>query len=228
MTILIPALNYADCLAVTLPAWKAMSPGATIRVITSPEDEATQDVAAGLGVDVVVTSVWTADGARLNKARALDEAMGSPAVGEVFASVDADVYPCGAFPSDQAIAPGTIYGCARYLCRSSSELRDHLEGRTSRKRLELLGPKVRGNDYNSLANLPRFVEETAKECLGFFQAFRWAGQRFGSYPTAGRCDTNFRQQFEHVVGLTAFYVLHLGTPNRLNWSGRVAPQWAIA
>ena len=228
MRILIPALHYADYLAATLPGWRVVCPDAQVVVLTASEDDKTQAVAARFGAEVFLTDVWQADGARFNKARSLDAAMGMPTVGDLFASVDADVYPCGEFPAEAAIAPGTIYGCARYLCASPRELEAHLQGQTLRDRLPLLGPKVNGNDYNRLKNTPRMVLDSAQECLGFFQLFRWAGQRFGSYPTAGKCDSNFRQQFETRCGLTDFYMLHLGMPNRQNWAGRVAPAWGPA
>jgi hypothetical protein len=228
MTILIPAVHYADYLAVTLPAWRAMFPSARIVVLTSSDDAETVAVADRVGVEVVTTELWTADGAKFNKARALDEAMGFPGVGEVFVSIDADVYPCGPAFAEDDLAPGTIYGCARYLCESPADLTAHLSGQAPRTRLSLMGPKNNGKDYNRLRNLPHLVKETAAECLGFFQAFRWAGQRFGSYPTAARCDTNFAQQFAARVGLTDFYVLHLGMPDRRNWSGRVTPTWGGA
>ena len=68
------------------------------------------------------------------------------------------------------------------------------------------------------------IEEVARECLGYFQLFRYRkGIRFGSYPTAGRYDLDFRQQFSKNRPLTSFYVLHLGEQSRQNWKKRRRP-----
>jgi histidyl-tRNA synthetase len=50
MIAVIPSVNYADMLAVTLPAWKAAVPRATLRVVTSRQVVETHRVCRAAGV----------------------------------------------------------------------------------------------------------------------------------------------------------------------------------
>jgi hypothetical protein len=229
MIALLTSVDYADYLAVTLPAWQRMLPTATLRVVTSRTDRATRRVAERLAAEVHQTNAWRADGATFNRAKALDEAIGRPTPGEVCLSIDADVYPLGTFPSDDAIAPGVLYGCARYLCRTSADVAAHLDGRVPREALPLMDTRLTSaSGYGITANTLSEIARTAGACLGFFQCFRYAGQRFGSYPTTGGYDTAFAAQFADRRPLQDFYVLHLGPSAGRNWGGRTLPRWRAA
>jgi hypothetical protein len=232
MRVVMPSLAYGDFAAVTLPAWRALLPDAAITLVTTPDDVESQAVAAALGIDCVVTDAWRADGAVMNKAAALDVAFGlrgdvrpRPDVHELCLSVDADVYPFGALPAASDIAPTTLYGCARYQCDTPEQLYDHIHGRTTRRDLRLLPPRVRGESSPSeMASMSPTI--AGQRALGFFQLFRYRpGVAFGSYPTAGKYDLEFRRHFAHRVGLWSVYCLHLGELNRANWKGRVVPRW---
>jgi hypothetical protein len=223
---LLTSVDYADFLAVTLPAWRRLLPTATIRVVTSPADSETRMVAAWAGAEVHESTAWTTGRrARFNRARALDEALAEMRVGDICVSIDADCYPCGTWP--EHFEPDVLYGCARYLCPTHADLLAHLQRRVPREGLSLMDVRLGAHGYGLAANTPADVARTAGECLGFCQAFRYAGQRFGSYPTAGGYDTDFRQQFARCEGLTDFYVLHLGPSAGRNWSGRVVPRWRV-
>lgn len=235
MRIVLPAVEYADFLAVTLPAWQRLFAGASITVATAPQDHDTQALVARLGARLHVTEAWYRAGAHFDKAAALDEALGvttrgnlgPPAKGERCIVADADVYPFGHLPATK-LKPGAIYGCARYLCRTPADLTAHLKRQTPRARLPLMLPRYRGMDGPPVvpgANKSTTLK-TAKACLGYFQLFRYyPGQTFGSHKTAGKYDLTFRNSFAHRVGLWDFYVLHLGAPCRANWRGRVLPRW---
>lgn len=232
MKVVIPCVNYADMLAVTLPAWLAVLPdGAEVVVVTSPDDHDTVDIAQQCRVTVFVTDAWHRNGATFNKALAMDEALMFLSIepGEVGLALDVDVYPLGTFPDLDRIQDGTIYGCARYRCPSPEYLAQVQAGKIDRRALDLIPPKLRGVDYHTIENTPANAIDTASKCLGFFQLFRWRpGIRFGSYDTAGKYDLDFRDQFRHRVGLEDIYVLHLGEQNRANWKGRVLPKWGAA
>lgn len=237
MRVVIPSVDYADHLAVTLPAWQQLLPGAAITVVTAPADAPTQALALELGARVVITSAWYEHGHTFDKGAALDEAFGfsgttipPPERGERCLAVDADVYPFGQLPEER-LRPNTIYGCARYLCASPAELEAHRRGETTRAQLPLLMPRYRGSDGPAgVVGAPQeLADRTAKACLGYFQLFRYyPGQTFGSFKTAGKYDIVFRDLFARRAALRDFYVLHLGSPSRANWRGRVQPRWGGA
>lgn len=238
MRAVIPSVDYADFLAVTLPGWRRVLPDAHLVVVTAPRDVETQAVARQHGVACLVTDAWYQEGAHFDKARAMDQAFGfddgdrrslrPPDPGEVCLALDADGYPFGALPPVDTIRAGAIYGCARYHCPSPLALEAHQAGRTARAALALIPPKVRGVSYGTIANTAPNVEMTASRALGFFQLWRHApGLRFGSHRTAGKYDLDFRNQFAYRIGLRDLYVLHLGDQDRRNWHGRVLPRWGV-
>ncbi len=236
MRAVIPALHYADLLAVILPAWVQVLGAEALTVVTTPGDHETHEVASAHGVGLVATDAWSRDEAILNKAAALDDAFGitpgyrrPPAPGELCISLDADVYPFGRFPNESEIQPDVLYGCARYHCLTPRDLRRHRRGRTPRERLQLIPPKVRGEPYARCPNTRENALRSASRCLGYFQLFRYReGIRFGSYRTAGKYDLEFSYQFPHREALWDFYVLHLGEQSRANWRGRVTARWSAA
>ena len=106
MRAVIPALHYADLLAVILPAWVQMLGPEALTVVTTPDDHETHDVASARGVGLVATDAWSRDEAILNKAAALDDAFGftpgyrrPPPPREGRLSPDAGAYPFGHFPT---------------------------------------------------------------------------------------------------------------------------------
>lgn len=225
MMIVIPSVHYADLLAVTLPAWRRALPTATIRVVTSREDTETHQVCREAGVEPHQTDAWQADGAILNTAKALDEALAQTALGELCLSVDADCYPCGTFPSEDTFAPDVLYGCVRYLCMSMADLHAHLDGRTPREALPLMGHRLERTGYGILANTPEEVTRLAGEGPGYCKAWRYSNLRFGSFRTAGAYDTAFAAKFTKKRPIVDFYVLHLGPSRGKNWARRVVPRW---
>lgn len=228
MIVLITSVHYADFLGVTLPGWQCLLPGARFRVVTSWSDRETRLVAQAAGVDVVRTNAWRADGAKFNRGRALNEAMRRPTPGEVVVSIDADVYPCGTFPGEDELEPGVLYGCARYLAQTPAELAAHLEGFVSREALPLMGAKLGPTGYPLGPHLREEVERTGALGHGYFQCFRYGGQRYKSSFNAGGFDTTFAALFPVRRALHDFYVLHLGASAGRNWAGRVLPKWEVA
>lgn len=225
MIAVLPSVQYADFLAVTLPAWQRALPMATIRVVTSRWDMDTQRVCRESGIEALQTDAWTAGGAKLNSAKALDEAFAPATPGELCLSIDADCYPCGTFPSEDTFAPDVLYGCARYLCMSMDHLHAHLDGRTPREALPLMGHRLERAGYGLVANTSDAVARLAADGPGYFKAFRYDARRFGSFPTAGAYDTAFAATFAKKGALVEFYVLHLGPSRGRNWSRRFVPVW---
>lgn len=231
--IVIPSVFYSDFLAVTLPAWRALFREESLVVVTSPEDLDSQDVATKNRAGLLVTKAWQTAGHRFDKAAALDEAFGfagkkvpRPKIGEHCLSIDADVYPFGTLPEGK-LRKDTIYGCPRYACSTRADLEAHARGLTRREELQILGPRRgRGTEPELRPGAdPEALHWAGRACLGFFQLFRYTGQRFGSFNSAGKYDIEFRRTFKRRQGLDDFYVLHLGESTRRNWKGRVVPAW---
>ncbi len=210
MRIVVPAVDYADFLAVTLPAWRRLFPAADLIVVTAPRDRRTAAIARDLGVGLVVTDAWHRDGAAFNKAAALDEAFGFAGLeaGALCLALDADVYPAGAL-NLEALDAGVLYGCDRFYCPTAATL----ERQIRRPDPELLDRMTRG-----------------ARGAGYFQAFRARPDlTFGSYKNAGYYDLDFHRHFAGgVEALEGFYVLHLGRKSGKNWSGRTLPTWGAA
>lgn len=207
MRVVIPSVDYADMIGVTIPAWRAMLPAANVIVVTARHDRATYSTARHMGAAVIVTDAWYRNGRAFDKAAALDEAFDFPArySGEICIAIDADVYPFGAFDIT-AIAAGTIYSVDRF----------HVDSPTALAR-QIARPNPRGLDRMT----------AGRRGPGYFQAFRARPDlTFGSYPDAGFYDLDFHQQFPRgVVVLHDSYVVHLGRKSRANWRGRTLPRW---
>ncbi len=225
MRIVLTSVNYADFLAATLAAWKAIVPAGALVVATAPGD-ASIAVAESHGVPVVVTGAWTridpscheGGPARFNMALGVDEALGlagnlvpSPSDGELIGHVNPDCLPFGRWPSDKTFDAETVYGFWRYECLEQAHLEQYVRGR------------------RPLSSFPK-LKNTKGAPIGYCQLFRaQPGRRFGSYPTAAKFDTHFTSRFLNHQMLTEVYLLHLGPINvRENWSGRVVPQWGAA
>lgn len=210
MRIVVPSVDYADMLGVTLPAWRQQFPAATIVVVTAHHDRSTIRVARELGAGLVVTDAWYRRRAKFDKAAALDEAFAfaeRPA-GEICISIDADVYPFGAFALE-AIGDGVLYSVDRFYVDTPATL----------------ARQVANPDPGELARMT-----AGRRGPGYFQAFRARPSlTFGSYPDAGYYDLDFHRQFPGGVEvLEASYVGHLGRKSGKNWRGRTLPKWGAA
>lgn len=196
--ILIPCWNYSDYLEQTIESWVGAVPSPKdVHVITAAQDIQTLAVAQASGVSSLVTDSWTSGGASLNKAAALDSAVGRIKMGAACLCVDADCRLVGTLPPDSAIMAATLYGCRRF----------NLDG--------VIEPP---------ANLPYITShgrgDAPEACGGYFQLFRRSqDRRFGSYPTAAQYDYDFAFSFPKAVVLGTCHVVHLGTRRR-DWAGR--------
>lgn len=210
MRIVIPSVDYADMLGVTLPAWRRQFPAATFVVVTAKHDRTTFAVARELGAALLVTDAWYRRGAKFDKAAALDEAFdfGARPAGEICIAIDVDVYPFGAFALE-AIGDGVLYSVDRF----------HVDTPATLER-QIANPDP--------AVLERMT--AGRRGPGYFQAFRARPSlTFGSYPDAGYYDLDFHRHFPGGVEvLEASYVVHLGRKTGKNWRGRVLPKWGAA
>lgn len=223
----IVSVKYGDMIAVTAPAWKKVLPPGTLSVVTSPEDTESQEVCQSLGIPITITDAFTrsdetchAGGvSTFNCALAMDESLGlagefhpRPAIGELIVNINADCYPFGTFPPDQDIAAGVLYGFWRYHCLTPKDLA---------KCITLGRP---------LPTFPR-MKNSGGRPVGYFQMWRYReGERFRSYPNAGKYDTHFCDRWApHMTMRNELSLLHLGEQKDWdNWRGRVVPRWGAA
>lgn len=220
MTIVITSVQYADFLAVTLPGWLKILPAKRLLVATSPDDHASQQIAASLGVRCHVTDTWTridpavhqGGPATFNLALGLDDALGLPrATADLVGHVSADCYPFGRFPKVESFDRDAVYGFWRYECLSPKGLRAHVSG----ARPITAYPKLKNSHGWPIGYCQFFVTVP--------------GRRFGSYPTAGKFDTHFSATFDRKVMRNELYFLHLGPISiKANWAGRTVPVWGSA
>lgn len=232
MRLIIPSVGYADYLAETLPAWRAVL-GGVICVVTAAHDRETFRCATSHHADIIVTDAWTRSGAVFNKAAALSEALSAAHVGEVCLVADADVVPFGSLPHESLIRDGVLYGAPRFECLTPDALRLHQLGVARLGRdLPLILPRQKGVSHVRLSRAPSGDElrQCASRGIGYLHAFRYRpGLSFGESQTAGGYDTRFARLFRERDQLPGyFYLLHLGPQSRENWKGRVLPTWGVA
>jgi hypothetical protein len=213
--VVIVSVNYADFLAVTLPAWRELLPLADIRVVTSSADPESQRVALHCGCRAVVaTEAFLRDDAVFNKAAALDEGFAGTPPGSWALALDADVFPVGEFPTELPRTLGWLGSVHRYACESPQHLAEHLAG---------VRPLATFPRIQMWKRSPHRADPAGLQ--GYFQLWRYRrGDRFGSYPTAAKYDVDFGRTFAYRRYLDGLYVLHLGE-HRRNWSGRVTAPW---
>ncbi len=227
MRVVIPSVDYADMLAISLPAWQRFLGHQHITVATSARDLASADVATRFGADVYVTDAWKGQDkshtplrgmpVSFNKGLAMDEAFGfvgprpRPQAGELCIALDADVVPFGTWPDAITFGSTHVDGCQRYRCDSQAALDQHTAGRRALKHF------VSHKFHPAMA-------------LGYCQVFRWRqGVRFGSWPTAEHYDIRLIEQYAGGRHRPEWYVLHLGPwVVQANWKGRVVPRWRAA
>lgn len=223
----IVSVRYGDMIAVTAPAWKAILPPGTLSVVTSPDDQESQDVCRALEIPVTITDAFTriddtchAGGTpTFNCALAMDEALGlagvrhsRPELGELIVNINADCYPFGRWPDESELRPGVLYGFWRYHCLTPKDLGRFVAGK------------------KTFREFPR-MKNSGGRPVGYFQMWRYReGERFRSYPNAGKYDTHFCDRWApHMVMRDEMGMLHLGEQKDWdNWRSRVVPRWGAA
>lgn len=202
MRVVIPSLGYGDLLAHTLLPWVKLLGQENIRVVSHADDDETARAASLYDVKVIETDAWSKDGAKLNKAAALDVGFGfqldgsRPHIGEMCLALDADVLPRGMMPS--GILAGVLYGCKRF-------------GQNGR--------------FQQVANIAYIKShgrgDSPEACGGYFQLFLYReGMSFGSFPTAAAYDYVFAFSFARGQTLSCIEVVHLSERHK-HWAGRV-------
>ena len=125
------SVNYGPLLAVTLPL--NMRHLTECLVITSPDDEETQEVACSVpGVSLHVTDAFTRHGARFNKGLSFEEGFDALGRHGMLWIWDADILFPDDVPFDQ-LRPRTLHGCQRRILEDPSRWSPDLDWRTCPK-----------------------------------------------------------------------------------------------
>lgn len=196
------SVGYSEALAITLV--RNMRHMTECVVITSPEDERTQEVARSVpGVTVSVTDKFTLYGARFNKGLAIEEA-GFDVMGRHgwILIHDADILFPDSLPMDQ-IRPGFLHGARRRILADPSKWHPGLDWNTC--------PQARdGNSPIGFAQLFNAEDPVLQGKRPWYDV---------SFAHAGGGDAAFighwPRERQAMLGVE---VLHLGLPDR-NWFG---------
>ncbi|OHB83796.1 MAG: hypothetical protein A2V98_19855 [Planctomycetes bacterium RBG_16_64_12] len=201
---IVVSVEYDDLLAITLP--RNATHFERILVVTSPADEATQDlVSRTSNAEVHTTDAFYRHGAAFNKGLALEEGFEVLGRDGWLVVWDADIVMPQ--PMDlEAIEVGNLYSPHRRMCRNLAEW----QGQIHWKKWPIQGDR---------------------EHAGYFQLFHgqdpvlrqrpWYGT---DWRHAGGCDSDFQAKWPNQRRRRlSFEVLHLGVEH-VNWHGRSGPR----
>jgi len=227
LTTIIPCLDYADLLRISLPS--AVAASDRVVVVTSPRDRATRRLCDEYGVTCLATDRWRRGGAVLNKAGALDDAIEAADSTDWLLLLDADiVLPADARSRLESLHLDrmTLYGAYRRMCRTPSEWRAYAEHGNAE--LLPLGPLLWVRKPQRRPAGSPMLNPAALQ--GYFQLWNAGGRprRLSDYPTAAQYDVELALRWpDHLRRMLPperFTVIHLGE-NRANWQGRVTETW---
>jgi len=225
--VIVTCVCYADFLAITLQQTKRWF--AAITVLTAPEDYETIALAQREGVSLHVTSVWGKNGAKFNKAGAINSCLDERDLDGTDSWVvllDADILLREDFRGDvMTVDPHGLYSIPRRMCETEEEWRALRAGRRRLEDLPLsIPPVVNGRVWKH-----RPTGNPAALCgyLQLWHATKAAGmKRMPASHNAAGYDVEFGLSFPEASRsfLKGREVLHLG-PSKANWDGRVSPRW---
>lgn len=224
--VIIPCVDYEDLLRQSLPVTRQLFHN--VLVVSSAEDEDTIALCQRAKVDLLLTNAWFDDGARLNKAAALNEAIAVSLQRSPYAwllVLDADIVLSNHFDLDvAALDPSCLYSVRRRLCETEHQWKQISDGTLTPGDLPIYTVPV----TNGKAWGHRPAENPAA-LSGYFQLWHPTTTqitRFPPKPSAAGYDVEFALMFpdERRYYLSGEAV-HLG-PLRKNWNGRVSPRWA--
>lgn len=250
MRIVVPSVNYADLLAVSLPVLVSLVGSSPITVLTAAEDRNTHAVAKACGVSTFVTDAWTRtdrachrsrartarvgkfwqqqrkdDAPTFNLALALDEAFGLAGPAWSSAPADGDVL---------AVIDADVVPVGRWPSDDDIQA-GVIYGAmryacpTSELYAAFVSGVVKLDDLKPMRASGRIEQSQHRDVPnvgeGYCQIFRYRpGLRFGSYPGADEYDFDLALRFAKGELLKGLSFVHLGR-NARNWDGRITEQW---
>ena len=228
--VIIPCLRYGDFLSITLPETKRWF--TAITVLTAPEDDETIAIAQRAGVSLHLTSSWFKDGARLNKAAAINSCLDElhlEGTDSWVLLLDADIIVQNDLHEDvMTLDPKGLYSVKRRMCEGMEDWLDMCRGRCRVEDFPLYVPGVE----NGKVWKHRPTDNPAALC-GYFQLWHITKstglKRMPASPNAADYDVEFAFSFPETARkfIDGQEVLHLG-PRKTNWDGRISPRWDLS
>lgn len=204
MRAILVSVDYADLLAITLSYNRHHFD--EVMVVTTPQEQATVELARAYNAQVYTTDSFYTDGADFNKWRALEEALDVYGRHGWMCIMDADIL----WPKQTTLPElrvGNLYGCLRYMMTNLQQP---------------IPPEAQWSQFG--------IHRNVHEWAGYTQVFHCDDPHLGSTPWhdtnwrhAGGADSFFQFKWPKPNKIRLpFKVLHLG-PGGSNWCGRASP-----
>jgi hypothetical protein len=203
-------------------------------VVTTPEDKATQALCSKFSVDMVDTHVFSEDGHKMNKGRAINLGLAHLRFRDWILHVDADILLPPRFRSMLHFAKldkRNIYGADRLNSRGFENWMRHRDKIVPQYKFRYL---VTPQDEFPMGS--RLLHKEYGWCpIGYFQLWHHSAGRH--YPvhqgSAEHTDVLFSVQWdrENRILLPEFFVYHLESEKSptfgANWNGRKTPPFGV-
>jgi hypothetical protein len=224
--VVVTCVDYSDFLEITLPVTVRVFDAVTI--VTSPTDYRTIAIATRHRCRIKKTATWKTNGARFNKAAALNECIQDIEIAMRDAwilSLDADILLREDFSLRRCpFAKSDLYSIRRRTCEIEKDWINHKAGDIPWCAFPLQLPPI----INGMAWGHRPTMNVAGLC-GYFQLWNLGNPYVNRFPesmNAATYDVLFGMSFpeERRHFLPGLEALHLGRQRR-NWDGRISEQW---
>lgn len=223
---IITCVNYSDFLNLCLDS--VTTKFNEVVVLTSKDDQETHAAAQYHRVRLIKTDAWYADGAKFNKAAALNECLSSIDVSKrrAIALLDADIWIPPTFILNlEMLESEVLYGAKRRMCEKPDHWTEFKEGLRPLDSFPInIPPIINGKLWGSLAT------DNPAAISGYFQLWL-AGKnqpirRMPESRNAASYDLAFALSFPSSRRryLCDDCLLHLGE-SKQNWDGRVTQRW---
>jgi len=228
LTAIIPCVNYADYLQLTLPAATRFAD--KVLVVTSLADRVTPDIAADHGVDCVATDEWYKNGSVFNKGAALNRAIAVAAPKDWILLMDADILLMPPPDNWHVLHKKMMYGVRRRDIGNPEQWQRCLDGCWYDMPYIPLPPIKRTPKGLKVWAYRKSGNPIAMQ--GYFQLWHWRTNphTLKEHHTAAVYDSELAERWpdhlRHFVPWTNYSVMHMGQA-RVNWEGRTTEHWAV-
>ncbi len=228
--VIVTCVNYADFLTVTLPYNRIHFDA--LRVVTAPEDRATQEVCRFHHVQCIVTDEFGSHWGKFRKGFGINAGIAASSKSDWLVQLDADVLLPGGFRHVIDVADldkSFIYGIDRLCARTFEDWQRFIQAPVSQKQGDAF-VHPRAFDIGHRLCIPDWMP------IGFFQMWNPSVSGVATYPTsdvgADHTDVVFASNWPRRSRalIPELYAYHLESENLghgANWSGRKTKPFGI-